>query len=120
SGANAWPYYAEWNRSMNVNISAAGNSPESITVYVPNLVLPTGKYELSFKAEGLKGEIPYEVRSMKEPKTVYASGTTDTETTLKTFDLNEPADDAEIVFMIGEQTGSITFSDVTLYKRANL
>ena len=28
--------------------------------------------------------------------------------------------DAEIVFMIGEQTGSITFSDVTLYKRANL
>ena len=120
SGANAWPYYAEWNRSMNVNISAAGNSPESITVYVPNLVLPTGKYELSFKAEGLKGEIPYEVRSMKDPKTVYASGTTDSETTLKAFDLCEPADDAEIVFMIGEQTGSITFSDVTLYKRANL
>ena len=120
SGANAWPYYAEWNRSMNVNISAAGNSPESITVYVPNLVLPTGKYELSFKAEGLKGEIPYEVRSMKDPKTVYASGTTETETTLKAFDLCEPADDAEIVFMIGEQTGSITFSDVTLYKRANL
>ena len=120
SGANAWPYYAEWNRSMNVNISAAGNSPESITVYVPNLVLPTGKYELSFKAEGLKGEIPYEVRSMKDPKTVYASGTTETETTLKAFDLCESADDAEIVFMIGEQTGSITFSDVTLYKRANL
>ena len=120
SGANAWPYYAEWNRSMNVNISAAGNSPESITVYIPDLVLPTGKYELSFKAEGLKGEIPYEVRSMKDPKTVYASGTTDSETTLKAFDLCEPADDAEIVFMIGEQTGSITFSDVTLYKRANL
>lgn len=120
SGANAWPYYAEWNRSMNVNISAAGNSPESITVYVPNLVLPTGKYELSFKAEGLKGEMPYEVRSMKDPKTVYASGTTDSETTLETFDLNEPTEDAEIVFMIGEQTGSITFSDVTLYKRANL
>ena len=120
SGANAWPYYAEWNRSMNVNISAAGNSPESITVYVPNLVLPTGKYELSFKAEGLKGEMPYEVRSMKDPKTVYASGTTETETTLKAFDLCESADDAEIVFMIGEQTGSITFSEVTLYKRANL
>jgi len=120
SGANAWPYYAEWNRSMNVNISAAGNSPESITVYVPNLVLPTGKYELSFKAAGLKGKIPYEVRSINDPKKVYASGETDTETTLKTFDLSEPADDAEIVFMIGEQTGSITFSEVTLYKRANL
>ena len=75
---------------------------------------------MSFKAEGLKGEIPYEVRSMKDPKTVYASGTTDSETTLETFDLNEPTEDAEIVFMIGEQTGSITFSDVTLYKRANL
>ena len=51
---------------------------------------------------------------------IYASGTTETETTLKAFDLCESADDAEIVFMIGEQTGSITFSDVTLYKRANL
>ena len=120
SGANAWPYYAEWNRSMNVNISAAGNSPESITVYLPDLVLPSGKYELSFKAAGLKGRIPYEVRSINDPETVYASGETDTETTVKTFDLSEPADNAEIVFMIGEQTGSITFSEVTLYKRANL
>jgi len=120
SGANAWPYYAEWNRSLNVNISAAGNSPESVTVYVPNLKLPTGKYELSFKATGLTGEIPYVIRSMRNPETVYVSGTTDTETTLKAFDLNEAAEDAEIVFMIGEQTGSITFSEVTLYKRANL
>ncbi len=120
SGANAWPYYAEWNRSLNVNISAAGNSPESVTVYVPNLKLPTGKYELSFKATGLTGEIPYEIRSMRDPETVYVSGTTDTETTLKAFDLNEAAEDAEIVFMIGDQTGSITFSEVTLYKLANL
>ena len=120
SGANAWPYYAEWNRSMNVNISAAGNLPESVTVYVPNLKLPTGKYELSFKAAGLNGEIPYEIHSMRDPETVYVSGTTDTETTLKAFDLNEAAEDAEIVFMIGEQTGSITFSEVTLYKLANL
>lgn len=120
SGANAWPYYAEWNRSLNVNISAAGNSPESITVYVPNLKLPTGKYELSFKATGLTGEIPYVIRSMRNPETVYVSGTTDTETTLKAFDLNEAAEDAEIVFMIGDQTGSITFSEVTLYKLANL
>ena len=120
SGANAWPYYAEWNRSMNVNISAAGNSPESVTVYVPNLKLPTGKYELSFKATGLTGEIPYVIRSMRNPETVYVSGTTDTETTLKAFDLNEAAEDAEIVFMIGDQTGSITFSEVTLYKLANL
>ena len=120
SGANAWPYYAEWNRSLNVNISAAGNSPESVTVYVPNLKLPTGKYELSFKATGLTGEIPYVIRSMRNPETVYVSGTTDTETTLKAFDLNEAAEDAEIVFMIGDQTGSITFSEVTLYKLANL
>ena len=120
SGANAWPYYAEWNRSLNVNISAAGNSPESVTVYVPNLKLPTGKYELSFKATGLTGEIPYVIRSMSNPETVYLSGTTDTETTLKAFDLNEAAEDAEIVFMIGDQTGSITFSEVTLYKLANL
>ena len=120
SGANAWPYYAEWNRSLNVNISAAGNSPESVTVYVPNLKLPTGKYELSFKATGLTGEIPYVIRSMRNPETVYVSGTTDTETTLKAFDLNEAAEDAEIVFMIGNQTGSITFSEVTLYKLANL
>ena len=120
SGANAWPYYAEWNRSLNVNISAAGNSPESVTVYVPNLKLPTGKYELSFKATGLTGEIPYVIRSMRNPETVYVSGTTDTETTLKAFDLNEAAEDAEIVFMIGDQTGSITFSEVTLFKLANL
>ena len=120
SGVNAWPYYAEWNRSMNVNISAAGNSPEAVMVYVPNLNLPTGTYELSFKAAGLQGEIPYAVRSMRNPETVYVSGTTDTETTVKTFDLTEAAEDAEIVFFLGEQTGSITFSEVTLYKRSNL
>ena len=57
---------------------------------------------------------------MRNPETVYVSGTTDTETTLKAFDLNEAAEDAEIVFMIGDQTGSITFSEVTLYKLANL
>ena len=105
---------------MNVNIAAAGNSPEAVMVYVPNLNLPTGTYELSFKAAGLQGEIPYAVRSMHNPETVYVSGTTDTETTVKTFDLTEAAEDAEIVFFLGEQTGSITFSEVTLYKRSNL
>ncbi|MCQ2417932.1 MAG: GDSL-type esterase/lipase family protein [Oscillospiraceae bacterium] len=120
SGANAWPYYAEWNKSMNVNISAAGSTPESIAVYVPNLNLPTGKYELHFLAKGMTGEIPYVIRSMSQPEKIYVQGTADTELTLKAFDLETRAEDAEIVFLLGEQTGSITFSEVTLYKKANL
>lgn len=120
SGANAWPYYAEWNRSLNINISASGSSPDSIIAYVPNLKLPSGKYELSFKITGLTGEIPYEICSMNDPDIVYTSGKTDAETTVQEFNLSEYVDDAEIVFYVGEQTGSITFSNVTLYKRANL
>ena len=120
NGANAWPYYAEWNRSLNINISAAGTSPEEIRAHVSGLKLPSGKYELSFKVEGLKAAMTYIVRSESDPETIYVSGTAEAGVTAKEFDLETAAEDAEIVFLIGDHSGSITFSEVTLYKRANL
>ena len=56
NGASAWPYYAEWNKSLNVNISAGGTAPEEITAYVRNLVLPKGSYALSFDIKGAENK----------------------------------------------------------------
>ena len=123
SGANAWPYFSEWDKSLNVNVSAPGTSPESITAYVRNLNLPAGSYELSFNAAPQKGiAVGYAVRSMHHPEMVYCTGTMNTdgaeETVLKAFDMPDADDSCEIVVFIGETSSPITFRNVTLYKRA--
>ncbi len=123
TGANAWPYYADWNKSLNINISAKGTSPESITAYVRGLNLPAGGYELTFTVQASAGaEIPYALRSTKDPAKIYHSGTfkmgADKDTLTETLTLKAAAQDAEIVFLIGELQQSVTFSDVALYKRS--
>lgn len=122
SGANGWPYFSEWDKSLNVNMSAAGSRPEDVTAYVRGLDLPAGKYELSFRAAPPAGcAIPYAVRSMEDANVVYCSGVMNAggseETVLKSFDMPQDAKSCEIVFLLGEMTGQITFRDVTLYKR---
>ena len=122
SGANGWPYFSEWDKSLNVNMSAAGSRPEDATAYVRGIDLPAGDYELSFRAAPPEGcPVPYAVRSMADADTVYCSGTMQADgteqTVLKAFTMPQAAKDCEIVFLLGEMTGQITFRDVTLYKR---
>ncbi|MBQ3940746.1 MAG: hypothetical protein II723_06505 [Oscillospiraceae bacterium] len=122
SGANGWPYFSDWDKSLNVNMSAPGSRPEDVTAYVRGLNLPAGEYELSFRATPSAGcAIPYAVRSMADPDTVYCSGRMNAdgseETVLKAFSMPEAAENCEIVFLLGEMNGQITFRNVTLYKR---
>ncbi|MBR5372348.1 MAG: hypothetical protein IK130_09045 [Oscillospiraceae bacterium] len=120
SGANAWPYFAEWNKSLNVNISAKGTAPDSVTAYVRGMALPAGAYELTFTVAAAAGaEIPYALCSGNK---TYHSGSfrlsADTDTLTERFTLTEPLSEAELRFLIGELQGSVTFSDVAVCKTA--
>lgn len=124
SGANAWPYFSDWDKSLNLNIMSAGTSPESMYAYVRGLSLPAGGYELSFNVTPPAGiAIPYQVRSMTDHTKIYCSGETNAdgtaETVLKAFKMDAAAENVEIVFFLGEiGSGNLTFRDVTLYKRS--
>lgn len=121
SGANGWPYFSEWDKSLNVNMSAAGSRPEDATAFVRGLDLRAGEYALSFTADPPADcTIPYAVRSREHPETVYCSGsmqgTGSEETVEKAFAIPDAAEDCEIVFLLGTMTGQITFRNVTLCK----
>ena len=120
SGAAGWPYYAEWNKSLNINITSGGKTAEDVIGYVRGLDLKSGTYELSFTVKGAdKIEFPYVLRSMADPETVYCSGTVTAAEITKTFEMKAPAQDCEIVFLLGEAgAANVTFENIFLYKRA--
>ena len=120
SGAAGWPYYAEWNKSLNINITSGGKTAEDVIGYVRGLDLKSGTYELSFTVKGAdKIEFPYVLRSMADPETVYCSGTVTAAEISKTFEMKAPAQDCEIVFLLGEAgAANVTFENIFLYKRA--
>ncbi len=122
AGASGWPYFSEWDKSLNVTLSKAGNSPEAAIGYVRNLSLIEGSYELSFNATPQKGlALQYAVRSMHDPEKVYCTGSMNAdgkeETVVKAFDMPEADDACEIVFFLGEMSSAVTFRNVTLFKR---
>ena len=120
SGAAGWPYYAEWNKSLNINITSGGKTAEDVIGYVRGLDLKSGTYELSFTVKGAdKIEFPYVLRSMADPETVYCSGTVTAAEITKTFEMKAPAQDCEIVFLLGKAgAANVTFENIFLYKRA--
>lgn len=120
NGADGWPYFSDWNKSLNINISSGGKSPEEILGYVRNLNLTKGSYTLTFSVKGgEKAEIPYAVRSMKDPKVVYFEGVCKDGKASEAFTMKADASDCEIVFPVGAVGGlNLTFENITLYKNA--
>ena len=120
NGADGWPYFSDWNKSLNINISSGGKSSEEILGYVRNLDLTKGSYTLAFSVKGgEKAEIPYAVRSMKDPKIVYCEGVCKEGTASEAFTMKADAADCEIVFPVGAVGGlNLTFENITLYKNA--
>lgn len=122
AGANGWPYFSDWDKSLNVSLTKAGNAPDAAIGYVRNLNLIPGSYELSFNATPQKGiALPYAVRSMTDPEKVYCTGTMNSdgkeETVIKAFDMPEADEACEIEFFLGEMSTAVTFRNVTLFKR---
>lgn len=117
NGANAWPYFAEWNKSLNVNITAGGASAAEITAYVRGLDLPAGSYELTFAVKGAdKIEFPFAVRNTAKE---YCKGTASGTAGKAEFTLDTAADGCEIVFLLGElESANLTFENIKLYKTA--
>ncbi|MBQ8921299.1 MAG: hypothetical protein IJ060_03950 [Oscillospiraceae bacterium] len=120
TGGNMWPYYAEWNKSMNLNITAGGSSKEDIQFYITNLNLPAGSYELSFDVKGAESvEIPYEIHNIADPSVVYCSDSVTGTHGSTAFTMTKADTACEIVFYLGSiGSGNITFENVTLYKTA--
>lgn len=124
SGANAWPYFSEWDKSLNINVMSAGTAPDSMYGYVRNISLLAGGYELSFGANPPADfTLAYAVRSMTDPEKIYCTGELkgngENQTVLKPFTMEAADDKCEIVFFFGElATGNLTFRDVTLFKRS--
>lgn len=117
NGANAWPYYAEWNKSLNVNITAGGAAAGEITAYVRGLDLPAGSYELAFDVKGAEElEIPFAVRNAEKE---YCAGASSGTGGKATFKLDASASGCEIVFLLGEiDSANLTFENIKLYKTA--
>lgn len=118
NGADGWPYFSDWNKSLNINISSGGTSPEEIMGYVRKLNLTKGTYTLAFSVKGgEKAEIPYIVRSMTDHKKVYCEGVCKGGAASEKFTIATDAPDSEIVFPVGAVGGlNLTFENVTLYK----
>ena len=118
NGADGWPYFSDWNKSLNINISSGGTSPEEILGYVRKLNLTKGTYTLSFTVKGgEKAEIPYIIRSMTDHKKVYCEGVCKGGAASEKFTITADAPDSEIVFPVGAVGGlNLTFESITLYK----
>ena len=118
NGADGWPYFSDWNKSLNINISSGGTSPEEILGYVRKLNLTKGTYTLSFTVKGgEKAEIPYIIRSMTDHKKVYCEGVCKGGAASEKFTIAADAPDCEIVFPVGAVGGlNLTFESITLYK----
>ncbi len=118
NGADGWPYFSDWNKSLNINISSGGTSLEEILGYVRKLNLTKGTYTLAFSVKGgEKTEIPYIVRSMTDHKKVYCEGVCKGGTASEKFTVAADAPDSEIVFPVGAVGGlNLTFENITLYK----
>ncbi len=119
-GANAWPYFSDYDHSMSVNVTTGGTRAESIVFSVSGLSLPAGGYELAFSADVPEGmEIPYAVRSMTDPEKVYLEGVTDGQSALLPFEMAEADEQCEIVWFIGgKDSVNIVFRNITLFKRS--
>jgi hypothetical protein len=124
SGANAWPYFSEWDKSLNINVVSAGTAPDSMYGYVRGLALPAGGYELSFGANPPADcTLTYAVRSMSDPEKIYCTGELqgngENQTVLEPFTMERADEQCEIVFFFGEfASGNLVFRDVTLFKRS--
>jgi len=120
TGGNMWPYYAEWNKSMNLNITEGGSSKEDIQFYITNLNLPAGSYELAFDVKGAdSAEIPYEIHNIADPSVVHCSDSVTGTHGSTAFTMKQADKACEIVFYLGGiGSGNITFENITLYKTA--
>jgi len=124
SGANAWPYFSDWDRSYNINITAGGGNDESMIAYLRGLNLSAGEYTLTFSVNPPSGSaINYAVRNTDQTEKSYCNdtvtGTGEYQTITKTFRVNSADDSVEIAFFLGSiSSGNITFKNLTLYKWA--
>ena len=105
---------------MWINVVTGGSSAESIVFHVSNLNLPAGGYELAFSAQPPAGmEVRYAVRSMENPEKIYCTGVMEEDSVKQTFDMEQADEACEIVWFVGGMDSStITFRDITLFKRS--
>ena len=120
SGANAWPYYSEWDNSFNVNISAGGGSDDDMVIWLRGMDLTAGEYELSFTTNPPEdAKLPYVLCDADGNPLCKGTvtGTGDSQTVTQTLRVSVPEDGCALALSVGSlSTGNIWLKGVTLYK----
>lgn len=122
SGANAWPYFSDYDRSFNINITDGGDDPSDVEAIVsPVKIQKDSKYRLTFNCTGvLDADIPIIIRNSNKTE-VYFSGilekSEDQSSFSEEFIVSSTDEYAELVLQIGgEGSRNITIRSLRLEK----
>lgn len=120
NGANAWPYFSDYDRSYNVNVTSGGSvSSDLEAVAAPIRIVKGGKYRISFVCSGAAADMPVLIRS--KDGTVYFDGTLTASGEQPTFNEEFTSDytdeNAEFVLQLGgEGSKNITIRNLRIEK----
>lgn len=122
SGANAWPYFADFDRSYNINVTDGGTDHGDIEAVVSPVKLKEGgKYRLTFTCSGSAGtDMPVIIRSSDKTVT-YFSGVLEESGNQASFSeeftVSSTDNDAEFVLQLGGKgSRNITIRSLRLEK----
>ncbi len=123
NGVNASTYLNDWDKSFWVSVVTGGNLVKDVTMYVRNMTLVSGDYDLSFRTTPPSNmTLIYQVRSMDDPAVIYCEGDLvgdgKEQKINASFHMAEKADNCEIVVLMGATDSvTMTFNDVSLIKK---
>lgn len=122
SGANAWPYFSDYDRSFNINVTDGGADPSDIEAIVsPIRIKKDSKYRLTFTCTGvLDADIPVIIRNSDKTES-YFSGILEKGGEQSSFSeefvVSSTDENAELVLQIGgEGSRNITIRSLRLEK----
>lgn len=120
SSANAWPYFSDFDRSYNVNVTSGGSEPSDLeAVASPIKLVNGGKYRITFTCSGASVDMPVVIRSKNGEKyfesTLKGSGTDPAFNEEFTSDITD--ENAEFVLQLGgEGSKNITIRSLRIEK----
>lgn len=120
NGANAWPYFSDFDRSYNVNVTSGGSEPADLeAVASPIKIVKGGKYRITFTCSGANVDMPVLIRSKNGEEyfggTLKASGTDPAFNEEFTSDVTD--ENAEFVIQLGgDGSKNITIRNLRIEK----
>ncbi len=115
-------YVNDYDNSLNVSMTTAGDAPEDVQAIIGNLSLKNGVYNLKMTCKNSADmSIPYCLRSTADPSVIYMEGTLEmtagTSVTLEKEITMTTEDVCEIQLLVGGTAGAqFTVTGMTMFK----